>query len=143
MTLSFPVSNIFFYFFFFLYYTGVVAQKRATMGRFRGIYRKGCFEMKTQKKSFLIYHDNCDWLEGLNYEELGRLFSALYRYADYIRTDLITPMTYLEQVGVDATGVVLYLFGFMADNIYRDTMKWNVIVDKRLQRLELERAEKT
>ena len=43
----------------------------------------------------------------------------------------------------DVLGVVLYLFGFMADNIYRDTMKWNVIVDKRLQRLELERAEKT
>ena len=97
--------------------------------------------MKTRKKSFLIYHDNCEWLEQLDYEQLGRLFSALYHYADLIRRELITPMEFMEQGLAELPGEVIYPFGFMADNIYRDTVKWNAAVEKRLQRAAREKEE--
>ena len=90
--------------------------------------------MKPEKKSFLLYHDNCAWLTGLDYEQQGRLFAALYQYADLIRRKLMTPMDFLELGTVDMAEATMLSFGFMADSIYRDTVKWNAAVEKRLLR---------
>jgi len=89
--------------------------------------------MEPEKKSFLIYFDNCTWLNALSFEEQGRLFSALYRYAAQIAHELITPMEFLSQNPAEMAGPTMLAFGFMADNIYRDTAKWKTSMQKRLR----------
>ena len=95
--------------------------------------------MQPEKKSFLIYFDNCTWLDTLDYEQQGRLFAALHRYAAQITRELITPMEFLNQGTVEMAGKTMLVFGFMADTIYRDTVKWRASVQKRLQRKAEER----
>jgi len=90
--------------------------------------------MKSEKKSFLVYFDNCSWLTNLDYEQQGRLFEALYQYADLIRQELIKPMEFLALGTTDMDGITMMTFGFMADSIYRDTIKWSTAVERRWRR---------
>ena len=83
--------------------------------------------MSTEKKSFLIYFDNFRCINTLSYHQLGILFHALCQYAIAAAEGgpdhTITPNEMLKQFS-EIDGFTGIAFTFMADNIYRDTVKW-------------------
>lgn len=76
-----------------------------------------------EKKSFLLYFDSYPWVKELRDEEKGRLLDALFAYAAEAARQGTAPDVFLEG-SRDMAPETWMAFGFMAGNIYRDTMKW-------------------
>lgn len=76
-----------------------------------------------EKKSFLVYFDSYPWVRLLTLEEKGLLLDALFRYADRVQEEDVRPEAFLASCP-ELPGNAVLVFGFMAGNVYRDTLKW-------------------
>ena len=80
--------------------------------------------MTAGKRSFVLYMDNHVWIRNLSDEQKGRLLDALFDYAEDVCETERRPLVYLEECPHGLKTNTVTVFGFMADTIYRDTLKW-------------------
>lgn len=85
-----------------------------------------------EKKSFLLYFDSYTWLSPLTYEEKGTVLDALFLYGLQLQQRDLRPGDYLKETGLWMSESARVVFGFMADSIYRDTMKWKRTVERKM-----------
>ena len=90
--------------------------------------------MHEGKKSFLLYFDSYTWLSLLTSEEKGIVLDALFCYGLELRKRELRPGEYLEETGLWIPENARAVFGFMADSIYRDTVKWKKTVEKKMMK---------
>lgn len=72
-----------------------------------------------EKKSFILYYDNLKQIDMLTDEQAGKLFKALYKFS-------VTG----EETEFDDLAVKI-MFSFIADNIRRDTTKYDEVCKRR------------
>ena len=80
-------------------------------------------EEMSGKKSFLVYFDAYPCLEGLNMEQRGQLFTALFRYAIDAAKGELSPQDALDRLhGLSPETRIAFLF--LASTVCRDTAAW-------------------
>lgn len=85
-----------------------------------------------EKKSFLLYFDSYTWLSPLTYEEKGVVLDALFLYGLEMHKRDLRPGDFLKESGLWMPEKARAVFGFMADSVYRDTMKWKRTVERKM-----------
>ena len=80
--------------------------------------------MSNAKKGFVLYFDSCPMLEALPPEQRGWLLSAVYSYADRIWREPSTELEEILDLYPMLTSQARAVFGFLASNLRRDTLRW-------------------